>query len=271
MTMDTLDTLPWAESSPDGPVPPRRPPVRWGRLAAFGAVIAFVAVVATLAVVAVVDDDEAAAPSSTTVTTAATTSTPPGASTTVTPTTVVDTSTAVWPFAATSVRYTDPRAAAQGFAVDFLGFESPAVGPFMAGDSRSGEVEIRPTADGPVTTIFVRQLGAGDEWWVLGAATANIRLDEPAALSTVTSPVQLQGTSTAFEANVSVEVRQDGSITPIGRGSVMGGSMGEMGPFDGSVEFDGPTTESGAIVLATQSMEDGATWEAAVVRVHFDN
>jgi hypothetical protein len=185
------------------------------------------------------------------------------------PTTPPDTSTAVWPFVSSGTRYTDPVAAARGFAVDFVGFVNPVVGEFQAGDARSGEVEIRPNATGPVTTVFVRQLSGSDTWWVLGAATANIQLDLPPALAVISSPVGLIGTSTAFEANVSVEIREDGNRTPLGTGFVMGGSMGQMGPFEGAVEFSAPTAKYGAIVLYTMSMENGQVWEVSVVRVQF--
>jgi len=180
----------------------------------------------------------------------------------------VDTSTAVWPAASGPV-YRSPVAAARGFAVDFVGFRSPIVGAFRQGDARSGEVDVRPKANGPVTTVLVRQLGTGERWFVLGSVTRHINLTKPAALGKVASPVRLQGTSTAFEATVSVEVRQDGTRQPIGSGFVMGGSMGEMGPFDGAVSFRRPTAPAGAVVLLTHSAEDGRVWEATTVRVSF--
>jgi hypothetical protein len=104
---------------------------------------------------------------------------------------------------------------------------------------------------------------------VLGAATANIALDEPVPLATIASPVELRGSSTAFEANVGVEVRQDGTQEPLGHGFVMGGSFGDMAPFDARLQFGPPSSPSGAIVLFTRSMDSGAIWEATVVRVHF--
>lgn len=205
-----------------------------------------------------------AATSTTTTTTPTTTST----SSTTTSTPALDTSTAVWPFAGSGVRYTDPVEAALGFA-GFLGFDEPVAGPYQGGDSRSGEVEIRPTADGPITTVLVRQLSGSDDWYVLGSATANIAVDQPAAGTAVTSPLRLQGTSTAFEANVAVRLYEDGSTTPFATGFVMGGSMGELGPFDGELTFTEPGPGFGVLVLATTSMEDGATWEASVLRVRF--
>ncbi len=189
-------------------------------------------------------------------------------STAATPTTVpLDTTTAVYPTAGSSVRFDSPTDAARGFAVDFVGFVDPVVGEFQQGDSQSGEVEIRPSTSGPVTTVLVRRLG--ESWWVLGAATANIELHDPAALAGISSPVRLRGVSTAFEANVSVEIREDGARRPLGDGFVMGGSMGEKGPFDGTVTFAEPAASMGAIVLYTTSMEDGRLWEAGVVRVRF--
>lgn len=196
----------------------------------------------------------------------ATTATAP---TTTAPTTTpaVDTTTAVFPSGANPPVFEDPVAAAKAFAVDFVGFVDPVVGEFRQGDSRSGEVEVRPTTDGPVTTVLVRLLG--DTWWVLGSGTANIDIGDPEALASVSSPLHLAGVSTAFEANVGVQVREDGARQPIGTGFVMGGSMGEMGSFDGSVTFRRPTAPMGALVLDTVSMKDGNVWEASVLRIRF--
>ena len=99
---------------------------------------------------------------------------------------------------------------------------------------------MQATATGSVTTVLVRQLG--DSWWVLGSSTPNIQLSSPAALATISSPVRLQGTSTAFEATVNTQVRQDGVTPPLGTGIVMGGANGVMGPFDGTLEFSAPST-----------------------------
>jgi hypothetical protein len=243
-------------------------------------VVVLVALLAWLAVV-LIDDDEEDVSTGTTTTEQASTTEPtattaePGAQTTaVEPSSTtaippVDLSTAVWPTTGSSVRFDDPVDAAEGFATDFVGFEDPVVGEFQQGDTRSGEVAVRPVSNGPVTTVLVRQLGSDGSWWVLGSVTADIQLTAPAAGSAISSPVRLQGTSTAFEANVGVEIRQDGSTAPIGEGYVMGGSMGEMGPFDSELTFTAPTADSGAIVLTTDSMENGQIWGASVVRVQF--
>ncbi len=204
----------------------------------------------------------------TTVSTTASTS----AETTASSTTVIDADTyrsAVWPWPDSSVRYTDPVAASQDFAVDFIGFVDPLVGEFQQGDGRSGEVEIRPVADGPVTVLFLRQLGPDDTWWILGAATVNITIDEPSALETIESPQNLCGTALAFEGHVDVTLRADGATEPVVETFVTGGGD-QARAFEGSLEWADPETDGGALVLTTSGGEDSRIWEAAVVRVLFD-
>jgi hypothetical protein len=108
--------------------------------------------------------------------------------------------TAAWPFVDSSTRYADPVEAARGFVVTHLGFTAPVVAPFSHGDSRSGEVVVKPDATGPETTVLVRMLAPDDTWWVLGAATPNIKVDSPASLALITSSVTLSGQSIALEA-----------------------------------------------------------------------
>lgn len=203
----------------------------------------------------------------TTTTVAGSTTTGAGSTTTTVPASQAD--TAVWPFVSSTTRYTDPVQAARGFAVDYLGFVDPVVGAFQQGDNRSGEVAIKATSQGATTTVFVRQASTDDSWWVLGCTTSNLQLQSPAALAAITSPVTLKGQSTAFEATVNVEVRQNGSLKPLGTGIVMGGSNGQMGPFSKAISFTKPTAKAGAIILKTLSAKDGNIAEASVLAVTF--
>lgn len=175
---------------------------------------------------------------------------------------------AVWPLLDSSTRYDDPVEAARDFATDLVGFDDPVIGPFLEGDGRSGEVEVRPEAEGPGTTVFVRQLGSDDTWWVIGAATASIEIDEPEALDEIASPLVVRGRALAFEGVVDVELRADGRSKPLVTGSVIGGGS-ELGPFEGSFEFERPDEAGGALLLRTMSADDGRVWEAAVVRIRF--
>jgi hypothetical protein len=230
--------------------------------------VAAAAIVVAVVVFAVSRDSQTASPPASTTTVVSTTTAPAATTTTVTPTTTAapgeDTSTAVWPIA-TGIRYDDPVALASAFASGYLGFEHPVVGTFRAGDSRSGEVEVRPETTGPATTVLVRELGSA--WFVLGAATMGIDVAQPRAGADVSSPVLVAVQALTFEGAVAVEVRDDtGNV--IGTGMVTGGGD-ILRPFSGRISFDHPATARGAIVFLTRSAKDGAVWQTAVVRIAF--
>ena len=177
----------------------------------------------------------------------------------------VDTSTAVFPTSG-GVRYADPVAAARAFAVDFVGFTDPVVGSYRPGDARSGEVEVRANATGPVTTVLVRQLGTDGSWWVLGASTPNIAVDAPTTGATVRSPLTTTGSALAWEGALVVEVRQDGQAGPLGTTAVTGGGD-MMRPFSGVVTFTQPSAGHGAVSYVSHSARDGSVMQATVLRV----
>lgn len=181
--------------------------------------------------------------------------------------TPADAISAVWPPAAGSLRYPTPEAAVTGFATGLAGFVDPVLGPYRAGDARSGEIEVRPAADGPASTVFVRRLGDGT-WWVLGSATTDVTLTSPAAGDVVTSPLALTGSALAFEGHVTVRLFADGGPTPLATTFVTGG--GDVArPFAGTVAFGAPAAGAGSLVLTTEAASDGSVWTASVVRVRF--
>lgn len=222
-----------------------------------------IAVAVTAVIVLTGGDDTAAPPPPSTSTSSSSSST-----TTTTPPSD-DAAVAVFPTGSGGARYTDPVAATNAFATQYVGFTDPFVGAFRQGDARSGEVDVQPFADGPITTVFVRRLGPDDAWYVIGSATANITVTQPTPLATITSPVALAGTSTAFEGTVQVQVRADGRAEPLQNGFVTGGANGELGPFTSSLAFPSPGVGAGAVVFFTVSAENGSILEASVVRVRF--
>ena len=177
---------------------------------------------------------------------------------------------AVWPLPDSDTRYTDPVEAARGFAVDFVGFLDPVIGEFLVADSRSGEVEVRPSENGPATIVFVRKLVDDDNWWVLGSASPNVIVQDPKVRAVVDSPLTVTGQAKVFEGNVQVELRADGVAEPLFAGFVTGGAGDEFGPFDGSFEFTDPGAGGGALMAIVPNAEDGGVLEAVVMRVFFD-
>jgi hypothetical protein len=173
----------------------------------------------------------------------------------------------VWPRPGSGRGYDDPVTAAAGMATGLVGFIDPVVGTFQQRDSRSGEVNIRPKSTGPVTTILLRQLSDG-HWYAIGASSGDLQLTTPDVGTAVSSPVTVSGFSTAFEGTIVVSVLAQGDPTPLGRKALIGGANGELGPFSGQVSFDTPAVaRPGAIVLTTDSAEDGRIWQATVVPV----
>ena len=239
---------------------------RWWIAAVAVVIIALIAIIVVLALDDGDDGDSATTTTAPLETTSTTTTSSTAPATTVTTPPVVDRSTAVWPVAGSTIRPTSPVLAAQGFATSFLGFRSPVMGPFKQGDSRSGEVDVRPEASGPVTTVLVRQLTGEQTWSVLGATTPNIDIIAPVTSSTIRSPLTVRGQAIAFEGNVVVEIRQDGNHDSLGTGPVTGGGDVKR-PFQGSITFDAPTQPYGTVVFLTHSARDGQVWEASVIRV----
>ncbi len=165
----------------------------------------------------------------------------------------------------------DPVFTAQKFLTEYVGFTRLIMGQFQQGDSRSGEVTATTRTNGFVTTVFVRKIGTGNNWTVVGASTNNIQISKPQPLQTVVSPTSLAGQSIAFEGTVLFDMRQDGQYDEDGElgFAVITGHGTEMGPFSGQITFERPTVDSGALVAFTESAEDGHIQEVTAVKVRF--
>jgi hypothetical protein len=214
------------------------------------------------------DDDPVVADDTTTTTSLDTTTTTATDDTTTTVTfQTVDLDLAVFPDPTTSRRFDDPVAAATAFATDLVGYSDPVVGEFEAGDSRSGEVQVRATADGAPTVVLLRQL-EDDTWFVIGSTTDSIQLATPEPRSTISSPQELIGMAYAFEGTVNVRLYVDGTQEPIAETVVTGRGDGVLGDFSGELEYtDSTGATHGVLVLSEASGDDGAAVAATVVRV----
>lgn len=236
-------------------------------LIGLGAAAAVVAVV--VGVLALTgDDDEPVVADTTTTTEGSTTS----EETTTTDTTApvfegVDADLPVFPDPTSSQRFDDPVALTTAFARDFVGFREPIVGAFAQGDSRSGEVEVQPFEDGPITTVLVRQL-EDDTWFVIGSVTDSIRIETPETGATIASPQPLVGQAYAFEGTVNVRFYVDGTQEPIAETFVTGRGDGVLGDYAGELVFtDASGATHGVLVMVALSGEDGSSTEATVIRV----
>jgi hypothetical protein len=234
-----------------------------------GSLVAVVALVLGIIIATQDDDDpETTGSSSTTTTVAPSSTTTTAASTTSTTIDPDDLDLAAFPDLRSGDRYDDPVSLVRAFATEVLGFDTDLrLSELQQGDARSGEVVVSPATGSLETTVAVRQLADG-AWVVVAANTPTIQLETPIARTRLASPQPLIGAASAFEGNVLVQLYADGSNAPIGATNVLGRGDGVLGDFEGEIEFDDPTGAThGVLVLTSDSGEDGAPIEAAVLRV----
>lgn len=190
----------------------------------------------------------------------------------------------IWPFASQAEvdayvdqpgtgMFDDADATALEFARVYLGMPEPAiVGPLEFGEGQTRFVYLTPVSGSPlVTTVSVHPFADGGAYSVTDVYTDNIELDEPQSSQVVGSRIALAGRSSAYEAQVDVEVREDGQVfgDQLGATFVMGGAGPDLAPFSGEVTIDPPTKPAGAVVLLTRS-PDGSVQQARVIRVRFE-
>lgn len=172
----------------------------------------------------------------------------------------------VYPAPGASV-FDEPGGAVDGFATGYAGFEAPEISEFMQGDANSGEFEVTAVGGSIVTTVLVRRM-SDDAWYVIGSATPNIQVAEPAAAAEVSSPLTVAGEALAFEGNVVVQVR-DSAGEVLGQEPVTGSGGPDLGPLSGEIAYDGPAAGQGAAVFLTYSARDGSLEQVAAVPVVF--
>ena len=201
-----------------------------------------------------------------TATTVTSTTKAPAVTTTVT---ADQTWVATWPPPSSSLRFTNPTAAALSFATSVLRMTTPVARAFQRGDSRSGEVPIVTTTNGPLTTVLVRRLAPDDTWWVLGSSCSTVTITQPSALEKVSSPLTLSGQSTAFEGVINFSLYQDDARAPLVAGTTMGGSNGVVGKYRATLRFATPAKHFGTLVVYSRSAKDGSVLDASAIRVAF--
>lgn len=154
---------------------------------------------------------------------------------------------AIWP--ASGVVFDDPELAAADFVVHVLGVP-PVLGPFEAGDSRSGEIEVLSPGS-PATsrgTLLMRQLGPSSGWFITGIANDVANVTLPAQGDVVPrGALTIEGTGYGFEASVSISVFVAGEEVALDQVTTQAGTMETPGPF--SVTLDASVASAGQTVM----------------------
>ena len=182
--------------------------------------------------------------------------------------------------AGSDTTYRDPVRTVRQFAVEYLGTEEPVLSAFRGGGDGAGDVSlsIRPENNPQpheVTVVSIRQLGPRGPtgpWTVTGALSPEIHVDTPRPLDRISSPARVTGRARAFEANVTVQVREDGmrAGAALGRGFVTAADAVVLSPFSGEVPFSAPSRPGGAVLFVdVGGVGPGEPVSVTVVRVGF--
>jgi len=154
----------------------------------------------------------------------------------------------VWPLS-DATTYATPEAAAQSFVVEYLGMTNARVGA-----TNGNVVEIFGNSRASIRTL-VDVVDSSAGWVVVGARADEIVVDQPQPYADPSSPMTVSGTSTAFEAQLGLQLRLAGSSTVVGEGTAMGGSNGEMGPF--STTMDVPPGDAPLVLIVFEGDASG--------------
>lgn len=209
-------------------------------------------VLASLVVLATCTGDDTPTPETEApfATTTATASTTEPVTPTTTPEPVALEQMALWP--APSVVFASPRAVAEDFVVQVLGVP-PEIGDFMAGDSRSGEIEVFSPGNPPSPRglLFLRQLGPSNGWFVIGTLNDSALITNPEMGRQVSAgPITVEGLAEGFEATVIVEAYVAGRAQQVlDRQVTFAGNFGDPQPFQVVLDLSGASPGDTVLIL----------------------
>jgi hypothetical protein len=192
----------------------------------------------------------------------------PGTSTTVHPTTtavpVASAPEYVWPIDP-AAHYTTPESMAAAFVHEFLGVADGSFGTFRAGDTTSGEIDVKSSFGQVISTLLAVRESDGS-WHAREAVNPHLVIDSPSRGDTITSPQKITGQSVAFEGTVHVTLYGYGgdAAHPTLATSTYTGHGTELGPYETSITWKATTDKWGLLMLWTDSARDGSLAEATV-------
>lgn len=177
-------------------------------------------------------------------------------STTTAPLPGEETQPALWP--APDVVLATPEEAAAGFIEQVVGVGLP--GQFRAGDPRSGEIDVISAGEGGGaeivrSTLLLRQLGAGNGWFVIAATNPNAAISVPASGAEVarTGTLHVEGVGRGFEGAVSVRLlRAGGEAEVLAEAATTGGALAEPAPFAVDLTVDLSALTGQTLILLVQ-------------------
>jgi hypothetical protein len=166
----------------------------------------------------------------------------------------------IWPFESMNRTFATREDAAKSFAVDYLGMTHARVGATTGND-----VEIFPNDRGNARTVVHTAESSTHTFVVNGADADEIQVDTPKPNDPLAPTMTVSGRSVAFEAQIGIQLRPFGLVTPDLEDSAMGGST-EMLPF--SKEITAPKVDQAHVLILFEGDASGEqTFTKATVRL----
>jgi hypothetical protein len=168
----------------------------------------------------------------------------------------------------------DPSLAADGFMAAYLPRAEVTLGEFQQGDPTSGEIAVLFGGENGTqaikrSTLLLRQIGGG--WYVTGAASEFVTIDQPEPLDTVPAgPLTVEGAGRGFEALVAVRALPAGGGAPIDEVPGSGGSAAEPQPYSVELDLAGAARGEVVAIFAAGGVgleEDPGEFSAVAVRI----
>jgi hypothetical protein len=176
----------------------------------------------------------------------------------------------------------DPRSVAERFSAEFVRWRKiQIVDSEVRGSASRGwgaRVTLRPfigeedhlqLGNGHVMELVGLEGAKNPAWFVSALRSDQIVVEAPKQGAAISSPLELSGRGSGFEANLPVEIRNDeGASLHPQPGFVMGGAY-EPGPFSGKLTFDSPGTAGGILIVTGDTGLGGSPPDWTIVRVAF--
>lgn len=183
---------------------------------------------------------------------------------------------AIWP--AAGVVFTAPEEAAASFVTDVLGVE-PVLGDFLAGDSRSGEVQVFSPGEVEGADLLERGVltmriaGPNDGWFVIAAHSSGITIASPNSLDRVVAgPLAVNGEGRGFEGTLVVSAFRAGDAGDVlDQVITRGGPFAEVESFDVTLDLSsGVPGDVIAVIVRGDTGLDGDPGEFAALPIVVD-
>jgi hypothetical protein len=172
---------------------------------------------------------------------------------------------AIFPAGAGGFRYDSPEFVAKAFATDYLGMTSAEIeGSRPTDNADVRTVRVRAYPDAPTRMTVTVEHAPADDWVVIGAQSDDIVVDSAVDQG---GQAVVSGTSRAFEAQIRIETREQGTTSAFATTTALGGSTDVLEPFTASL----PSPATGApfvlVLLVPDARGEGAAASATVLLV----